>query len=246
MAAANHSGGGLAEVASLVWLWMQRGGEPRLAGMALPVFFHLWGVGWLMRAIGAVPSSYGDAGRALGKGCGVLAFPGGVQEAVRPVWRADRVEFEGHKGFLRIARAARVPVVPVGIQGSHVTAPVLWRSRGLAWVLGYRLLGVRTGAVSVLGVAGACAILLGGAASVARAVAALAWLACPLSVLLPWVPSNIRIRVGEPIAPEDLFPGADSEEQLEAALRRVEGEVQDLVSLSALEASGQRACPTPP
>lgn len=39
---ANHSGGGLAEVASLIELWLRRGARPKLTAMALPVFFRLW------------------------------------------------------------------------------------------------------------------------------------------------------------------------------------------------------------
>jgi 1-acyl-sn-glycerol-3-phosphate acyltransferase len=55
----------------------------------------------------------------------VLIFPGGDHEAFRPVWQAYRVDMANRKGFLRIARRAWVPIVPLGIRGSQFALPIL-------------------------------------------------------------------------------------------------------------------------
>jgi hypothetical protein len=56
------------------------------------------------------------------------------------------------------------------------------------------------------------------------------WLQSPF-IFLPVVPSTIRMRIGEPIAPEELFDGGD-DDALRRALARVQAEVQRLVDES--------------
>src|SRR5688500_13886930 len=99
----------------------------------------------LMEKVGAIPSTYPAAEAALKAGTPVLVFPGGDHEAMRPVWQANRVDFAGRQGFLKIARAANVPIVPLGIRGSHFTAPVVYRGGKLLprllvlpYLLGFR------------------------------------------------------------------------------------------------------------
>lgn len=229
---ANHSGVlGISEIGSFAALFLERFGTSKpLAGFAHPFGFRIWPFRRFMRGLGAVPSTYEDAERALAAGVALLVFPGGDHEAARPVWRANRVDFGGRKGFLKIARKAGVPIVPMGIQGSHYTAPVLWRSD---WLLAHlmvapRLLGVRRYPVTL------SAVLLSAAALAAfpalgalRFAVVWAIFASPLG-LLPWVPWTVRMRIGAPIAATELFDGADDE--LERALARVEGHVQALVT----------------
>lgn len=45
------------------------------------------------------------------------------------------MDFGGRTGFLKIGREAGVPIVPMGIRGSHMTGPVLVRSTQLATLL---------------------------------------------------------------------------------------------------------------
>jgi 1-acyl-sn-glycerol-3-phosphate acyltransferase len=229
---ANHSAGmGLAELASFLVLYRRHVGPERpLAGFALPLGFRVFPLSWLLRLLGAIPATYAAAERTLAAGVPILVFPGGDHETMRPVWDANRVDFGGRVGFLRIAARAGVPVVPLGITGSHYTAPILLRSRALATVLAVpRLIGLKRWAISVLGVAGAIAILaLVPLAWPARVALAVLWLGSPL-VFLPWIPWTVRMRIGAPIPAADLFADRSGNEgagDLQAALARVEAAVQ--------------------
>lgn len=225
----NHNAGlGLAELASFAALWAQRFGDTRpLAGFAHPIGFKLWPMTAVNRALGSIPSTYDAAYAALEAGVPILVFPGGDHETFRPVWQANRVDFGGRKGFLRIAARAGVPIVPMGIRGSHYTAPILLRSRPLAWILVLpRLLGIKRWALSVLSVLGAAAVAMSPLDAWLRVLLAWMWLASPF-IFLPWVPWTIRMQIGVPIEPNELFgPG---EPDLDAALGRVEAEIGALV-----------------
>ena len=161
----------------------------------------------------------------------MLVFPGGDYEATRPIWQAHTVMFAGRRGFLRIARRLQVPIVPMGIRGSHYSLPILWRSRTLAWLAVIpRLVGVKRFPMTLSGLLGALAIALFVGPSygwVLALVLAWAWLASPLP-LLPWVPSTIRLRIGTPIPPAELFH--DDDDELDRAYGRVESAVQQLVT----------------
>jgi hypothetical protein len=60
-----------------------------------------------------------------------------------------------------------------------------------------------------------------------RALASFVFLASPL-VFFSWIPSTIRMRIGPPIQPGDLFPD-HTDATLDRALTRVEDDVQRLV-----------------
>lgn len=229
---ANHSGGmAVSEVLSLVLLYERHLKHLPLAPMAHPFSFHLWPLTWGMRWIGAIPSSYDSAKRALAEGCGVLVFPGGDYEVSRPVWQANRVDFNGRRGFLRIAREAGVPIVPMGIQGSHWSAPVLWRS---TWLLPRllvlpRIFGIKRFPLTLLGALGIALVLLLAPAHLGWPLSlGLAWLwMVSLLPFAPWVPVSITMKVGPAIEPEQLFDGAP--EELDRAYDTVVGTVQALV-----------------
>lgn len=240
---ANHSAGlAVAEILSFAALYLERVGEARpIAGFAHPGAFHVWPASAFLRGAGAVPSSRRAGEDALAAGVALLVFPGGDHEAFRPVWQAHRVDFGGRVGFLRMARAAGVPVVPMGIRGSHFTAPILGRSRALAWALVTpRLFGVKRWPVTLLGALVAAAIVgLTAWAWPWKLLAAWAFLGSPFA-LLAWIPATVRMRVGRPFAPGELF-GDGSDDALPEALARVEGAVQGLVT--ALGAPTARPAP---
>lgn len=233
MLVANHSGMGNADILVLVIFFLEglRTVGP-IAPMVHPISYNAWPHGGWMKRLGAIPSTYEAAAAALSRGIPVLAMPGGDHEAQRPVWRANQVDFAGRKGFLKIARTARVPIVPMGIRGSHFTAPVLWRSDHLlSWLLIVpRLLGFKRYALSLMGVIGAAAVFaLRPRDSLALSVLlAWLWLWLPFATL-PWVPWKIRVRIGTPLTPDELF-GQDPEASLEQAYRRVESAVRSLVN----------------
>lgn len=231
---ANHSGGiALSEIACLMVMAQAHFPTLRVAGLAHPISFHLWPLPIAMRLVGAIPSSYEAAAGAFAQGVGVLVFPGGDHEVSRPMWQANRVDFNGRMGFLRVARAAGVPIVPMGIRGSYWTCPSLYRS---TWLLPRllvipHLFGLKRYPLTLTGAAGVCAALALGVPVLGwPAALGVAWLwLASLFPLMPAFPATIRYRIGEPIAPETLF----ADDDLDAAYHLVQGRVQGLVDDSA-------------
>ncbi len=226
---ANHSGLGNADIGCLIAVFLD--GEIRpAAAMVHPVSFNSWPAGMWMQKLGAIPATYDAAHASLTAGVPVLTFPGGDIDATRPVWQANSVDFGGRKGFLKIARKARLPVVPLGIRGSDFTAPILFRSAILSALFVFpKVMGVRRFPVTLLGVLGAAALLaLGGTIGwIVAPVLALLWILLPPSTL-PWIPWTVRLRIGRPFAPDDLFPD-ESDETLARAYHRVHAAVEALV-----------------
>ena len=231
---ANHSGGlAIAEIFSFAVSYLEQAGPERpLAGFAHPVSFHLWPASVVLPAMGAIPSSKSAGEAVLKAGVPILVFPGGDHEALRPIWQANRVDFGGRMGFLRLARKAQVPIVPMGIRGSHYTMPILWRAGGLVpkLLILPALSGVKRWPITVLGVAGALLILGWLPLDWPWRIAAVwAWLGSPF-VAIPWIPWKIRMRIGAPISVAELFGEGATDE---AALALVQGKVQALVDRQA-------------
>lgn len=159
--------------------------------------------GPLLRRYGTVSASHEHAREALEAGAAVLVYPGGDWEVHRPSWEGNRVDFNGRKGFIRLAREAGVPIVPVVAVGGQETALFLSHGGGLA-----RLLGVdRTLRLKVLPIS-----------------IALPWVINVGDFLshLP-LPAKITVEVLEPIDLEARF-GPDID--LDEAYEQITGEMQ--------------------
>jgi 1-acyl-sn-glycerol-3-phosphate acyltransferase len=65
----------------------------------------------------------------------VLVYPGGDWETHRPSWESAKIDFAGRKGFIRLAIARNVPVVPVVSIGGQETALFVSRGERLARLL---------------------------------------------------------------------------------------------------------------
>jgi len=100
--------------------------------LAYDLLFALPGIGPVLRQLGAVPASTGEAESALARGACVMVYPGGDLEACRPWTQRDKVDFAGRKGFVRLALRCGVPVVPVVAHGGHHAVVVLARGDRLA------------------------------------------------------------------------------------------------------------------
>ena len=203
---------GAGEFFSFMALWANRFGATRpLAGLTHVAAHAVWPLTWAFAQIGAIPSTYAAADAALARDIPVAVFPGGDHEAFRPFWHPPP-EFAAREGFLRIARSAGVPIVPLGIAGQ--SAPVLFRSRALAWIAIWpRLNGVKRFGLTVLGALGALLILaLAPSPLWQRSILAWIWAMSPLA-LLSWLPTRTRIRIGAPL------PSSASRAEVEAAIR---------------------------
>jgi len=116
-------------------------GAPAYA-LAYDLLFALPGIGPVLRRLGVVPASAGEAESALARGACVLVYPGGDLEACRRWTERDKVDFGGRKGFVQLALRCGVPVVPVVAHGGHHAIMVLTRGDRLARAAGLRTLRI--------------------------------------------------------------------------------------------------------
>jgi 1-acyl-sn-glycerol-3-phosphate acyltransferase len=92
-------------------------------------------VGPFLRKFGTVAASQENARKALDSGAAVLVYPGGDWEVNRPTWEANRIDFAGRKGFIKLALDAGVPIVPIVSVGGQETAVFLSHGDRLAKLL---------------------------------------------------------------------------------------------------------------
>ena len=133
----NHSGGTLiADTFVFTTRFYEHFGvERRFHQLAHDLVLALPGLG-LLRKYGTVAANREHARRALHAGAAVLVYPGGDHETFRPSWHSGDVEFDGRKGFVRLALEEDVPVVPVVSIGGQETALFLTRGRRAVELLG--------------------------------------------------------------------------------------------------------------
>jgi 1-acyl-sn-glycerol-3-phosphate acyltransferase len=92
---------------------------------------------WLatIRKYGTVAASHENAQKALATDAALLVYPGGDYEVHRPSWDSAKVDFDGRKGWIRLALDNNVPIVPVVSIGGQETALFLSRGERLARLL---------------------------------------------------------------------------------------------------------------
>ena len=168
--------------------------------------------GQLVRRFGTVTASHDNAKKALSSGAALLVYPGGDWEVHRPVWKRNKVDFAGRKGFIRLALDAGVPIVPVVSVGGQETALFLSQGGGLARALRLDKL-VRTKVVPIS--------------------IALPWVINVGDLLghLP-LPAKITIEVLPPIDLQDQF---GPEPDLDEAYDQVTREMQEALDALAAE-----------
>jgi 1-acyl-sn-glycerol-3-phosphate acyltransferase len=91
-------------------------------------------LGWL-RKFGTVAANHDNARLALESGAALLVYPGGDYEVFRPSWERHKVDFDGRMGYVKLAREAGVPIVPVASVGGQEAALFLSRGQWLAKLL---------------------------------------------------------------------------------------------------------------
>lgn len=209
---ANHSAMGSAELWSLVLTWHDRFGHDRpVAGMAHPAAFRVPILRSILQGLGAVEATRGGAAYARAHGMPLLLFPGGDHEATRPFWQADRVDFNGRTGWVRLAREHGLDIVPMCISNSHRTLPIVARGRAVSWLIGTRALGVHRAALPLgsLGVAAAALLAARALRWPAWAAASLAWASIWGTMMVPLVPSPIGFHLLPPVRADELGAGGD-------------------------------------
>ncbi|HEX2283643.1 MAG TPA: lysophospholipid acyltransferase family protein [Mycobacterium sp.] len=88
-----------------------------------------------LRKFGTVAANHENARMALQSGGALLVYPGGDYEVFRPSWERHKVDFGGRKGYVRLARDAGVPIVPIASVGGQESVLFLSRGQWLAKLL---------------------------------------------------------------------------------------------------------------
>jgi 1-acyl-sn-glycerol-3-phosphate acyltransferase len=132
----NHSGGNLPPDTFVFTLAFCSyfGVERPFYQLAHNLVVSMPGLGSL-RKFGTVAANHDNATLALNSGAALLVYPGGDYEVFRPSWKRHEVDFGGRKGYVRLAREAGVPIVPVASVGGQEAALFLDRGQWLAKLL---------------------------------------------------------------------------------------------------------------
>jgi 1-acyl-sn-glycerol-3-phosphate acyltransferase len=133
----NHSGGNLTPDTHVFTLAFSTyfGVERRFHQLAHNLVLSMPGLG-MLRKYGTVAATPENAQRALDVGAALLVYPGGDYEVHRPTWDSAKVDFGGRRGFIRLAKERKVPLVPVVAIGGQETALFLSRGERLAKLFG--------------------------------------------------------------------------------------------------------------
>src|SRR5436305_6923961 len=132
----NHSGGNLTPDTLVFTLAFNTyfGVERRFYQLAHNLVLAMPGLASL-RKYGTVAASPENANKALDSGAALLVYPGGDYEVHRPSWESARVDFNGRKGYIRLALEKNAPIVPIVALGGQETALFLSRGERLARLL---------------------------------------------------------------------------------------------------------------
>lgn len=207
----NHSGGNLPPDTFVFTLAFCSyfGVERPFYQLAHNLVVSMPGLGSL-RKFGTVAANHDNATLALKSGGALLVYPGGDYEVFRPSWKRHEVDFGGRKGYVKLAREAGVPIVPIASVGGQEAALFLDRGQWLA-----RLMRVD---------------------KVARLKSVPILLAPPwgltVSDMVPRLPlpTKITIEVQDPIDPDEIAAGDD-----DTIHAKVEGALQAGVDRLAAE-----------
>lgn len=174
----------------------------------------------ILSPLGAVRASHANADRILSRGQKVLVYPGGDVEAMRSYRDRYRVNFDGRRGFVRLALKNRVPMVPVVTCGAHASILILRTNGDLARKLGLDR-RVRLKVLPLMLVV-PWGLTVG-----------------PPMPFLPF-PSQITTEVLEPVVPARTGPDAAADEDYVASLAiEVEARMQATMDRLAAERRGR-------
>jgi 1-acyl-sn-glycerol-3-phosphate acyltransferase len=208
----NHSGGNVTPdtlVFSLAFA-TYFGVERRFFQLAHNLVLAMPGLGTL-RKYGTVAASPENARKALETGAALLVYPGGDYEVHRPSWESAKVDFDGRKGWIRLALDNDVPVVPLVSIGGQETALFLSRGERLARLLRLdRMFRLKVLPISI----------------------AIPWGLNVGDMLSHWpLPAKISIRALEAIDIKKEFgPDPDHDEVYDAVLARMQATLSQLAA----------------
>ena len=133
----NHSGGNVTPDSTVFTLAFNSyfGVERPLYSLAHALVTSWPVIGGFAKRWGIITAGHNAAKEAFARDACVLVYPGGDVEVHRPWTARHEIRFDGRKGFLRLARDAGVPIVPVVADGGQDTYFPLTDGRGIAKAL---------------------------------------------------------------------------------------------------------------
>jgi 1-acyl-sn-glycerol-3-phosphate acyltransferase len=133
----NHSGGILiADTFVFAQAFYDHFGAHRVFHqLAHDLVFKTPGARALVQRYGTVPASPKNMATALERDAALLVYPGGDDETFRPSWESGKIDFADRHGFVKLALAHNVPIVPIVAIGGQETGLFLGRGRGVARTL---------------------------------------------------------------------------------------------------------------
>jgi 1-acyl-sn-glycerol-3-phosphate acyltransferase len=124
----SHNGGMASpDTVMMMYDWFRRFGTERLVyglmhNSAWIVSPYL---GQLAQKLGAIVAHPKTASAAFDRGASVLVYPGAQYDMFRPHSQRYKINFAGHKGFVKLALKKEVPIIPLISVGAHDTLIVL-------------------------------------------------------------------------------------------------------------------------
>lgn len=133
----NHSGGNMTPDSMVFMLAFNTyfGVERPVYALAHSLVTSWPVIGPLAGKWGIITAGPEAAQAVLASGSSVLVYPGGDVETHRPWTARHEIRFDGRRGFLRLAKEANVPIVPVVSVGGQDTFFPLTDGRGIAKLL---------------------------------------------------------------------------------------------------------------
>jgi 1-acyl-sn-glycerol-3-phosphate acyltransferase len=135
----NHNGGitGPDLVCTLGTLWDTLGVDTPLYPLAHDFAMRqLTPIGRLIQRLGAIRACPENALRVLQRNEKALVYPGGDLEAYRHSRDRDRIVLGERTGFIRVAREADAPIVPIVVHGAHRSAFIFDDGEWIARAIG--------------------------------------------------------------------------------------------------------------
>ena len=133
----NHSGGNMSPDSMVFMLAFSTyfGVERDIYALAHSMVTSWPIIGRLGRKWGVITAGHDAAKAAFARDACVLVYPGGDVETHRPWTARHEIRFDGRKGFLKLAKDAGVPIVPVVASGGQQTFLPLTDGRWIAKTL---------------------------------------------------------------------------------------------------------------
>ena len=197
----NHSGGIPYDGAMLLYgMYRNHPKHRRVRPLIANFAFRAGWMANVVARIGGVRASTETALPLLGAGELVAVFPEGLKGVGKLYRERYRLARFGRGGFVRLARQARVPLLPVAIVGAEEIHPVIGKITRLAEPLGLPYIPITP---------------------------TFPWLG-PLG-LLP-VPTKWTIQIGPPIPPPAIGDEAGTVQVAEAVRTAIDGMIADLLA----------------